>query len=150
MQALGASPQSMPYGETYMGLKMGVVDGQENPPSNIVEMKFYETQKYLSIVNYQIHPDAFFVNLKWYQALPADLKTAFDKAAKEAMEWSDTHWLASESGYLDTLKKNMTVNTITPENRVKFVAKVKPVWDFYVKDGTFTDAEIQAVIKAGR
>jgi len=150
MQALGASPQSMPYGETYMGLKMGVVDGQENPPSNIVEMKFYETQKYLSIVNYQIHPDAFFVNLKWYQALPSDLKAAFDKAAKEAMEWSDTNWLASESGYLDTLKKNMTVNTITPENRAKFVAKVKPVWDFYVKDGTFTDAEIQAVIKAGK
>jgi len=150
MQALGASPQSMPYGETYMGLKMGVVDGQENPPSNIVEMKFYETQKYLSIVNYQIHPDAFFVNLKWYQGLPSDLKAVFDKAAKEAMEWSDTHWLASESGYLDTLKKNMTVNEITPANRAKFVAKVKPVWDFYVKDGTFNDAEIQAVIKAGK
>jgi len=30
------------------------------------------------------------------------------------------------------------------------VAKVKSVWDFYVKDGTFTDAEIQAVIKAGK
>lgn len=133
-----------------MALKTGVVDGQENPPSNIVEMKFYETQKYLSIVNYQIHPDAFFVNLKWYQSLPADLKAVFDKAAKEAMEWSDTNWLASESGYLETLKKNMTVNTITPANRSKFIAKVKPVWDFYVKDGTFTDAEIQALIKAGK
>ncbi len=150
MQVLGASPQSIPYGETYMALKMGVVDGQENPPSNTVEMKFYETQKYLSIVNYQIHPDAFFVNLKWYQSLPSDLKNVFDKAAKEAMVWSDTHWLASESGYLDTLKKNMTVNTISAENRAKFVAKVKPVWDFYVKDGTFTDAEIQSLIKAGK
>ena len=150
MQALGANPQSIPYGETYMALKMGVVDGQENPPSNIAEMKFYEAQKYLSIVDYQIHPDPFMVNLKWYQALPADLKAVFDKAAREAMAWSDTNWLASEASYMETLKKNMSVNTISPENRAKFVAKVKSVWDAYVKDGTFTDAEIQAALKAGK
>jgi tripartite ATP-independent transporter DctP family solute receptor len=150
MQVLGANPTSVPYGETYMALKMGVVDGQENPPSNIVEMKFYETQKYLSLVGYQIHPDPFVVNLQWYRALPADLKVIFNKAAKEAMEWSDTNWLASESRYLETLKKNMTVNAITPENRAKFLAKVKPVWDSYVKDGTFTEAEIQAAIKASK
>jgi len=150
IQALGANPQSIPYGETYMALKMGVVDGQENPPSNIVEMKFFEAQQYLSVVDYQIHPDPFMVNLKWYQSLPADLKTVFDKAAKDAMAWSDTNWLASEASYMDTLKKNMKVNTVSPENRAKFVAKVKPVWDGYVKDGTFTDAEIQAALKAGK
>ena len=150
MQALGANPQSIPYGETYMALKMGVVDGQENPPSNIAEMKFYEAQKFLSVVDYQIHPDPFMVNLKWYQSLPNDLKAVFDKAAKEAMAWSDTQWLASEASYLETLKKNMSVNTISPENRAKFVSKVKPVWEAYVKDGTFTDTEIQAALKAGK
>ncbi len=150
MQALGASPQSIPYGETYMALKMGVVDGQENPPSNIAEMKFYEAQKFLSLVDYQIHPDPFMVNLKWYQSLPTDLKTVFDKVSKESMEWSDTNWLASEATYMDTLKKNMTVNTVSAENRAKFVAKVKPVWEGYTKDGTFTEAEIQSAIKAGQ
>jgi len=150
MQALDANPQSIPYGETYMALKMGVVDGQENPPSNIVEMKFYEAQKFLSIVDYQIHPDPFLVNLKWYQSLPDDLKAIFNKTAKEAMEWSDTNWLASEATYMETLRKNMTVNSVTPENRAKFVAKVKPVWDGYVKDGTFTEAEIQSALKAGK
>jgi tripartite ATP-independent transporter DctP family solute receptor len=150
MQALGANPQSIPYGETYMALKMGVVDGQENPPSNIVEMKFYEAQPYLSLVDYQIHPDPFLVNLKWYQSLPDDLKAVFDTAAKESMAWSDSTWLASEASYMETLKKNMTVNVIKPEERAKFVAKVKPVWDGYVKDGTFAEAEILAAIKAGK
>lgn len=150
MQALGANPQSIPYGETYMALKMGVVDGQENPPSNIVEMKFYEAQKYLSVVDYQIHPDPFMVNLKWYQALPADLKAVFDKSAKAAMAWSDENWLASEASYLDTLKKNMTVNVVSPENRAKFVTAVKPVWDAYVKDGTFTEQEIEKAVLAGK
>ena len=150
MQALGANPQSIPYGETYMGLKMGVVDGQENPPSNIVEMKFYEAQKYLSIVDYQIHPDPLMVNLKWYQSLPDDLKAAFNKVAKESMAWSDTNWLASETNYMETLKKNMTVNAVSAENRAKFVDKVKPVWDAYVKDGTFAESEIQAALNSAK
>ena len=150
MQALGANPQSIPYGETYMALKMGVVDGQENPPSNIAEMKFYEAQKYLSLVDYQIHPDPLMVNLKWYQSLPEDLKAIFNKVAKESMAWSDTNWLASEASYMDTLKKNMTVNSVSPENRARFVEKVKPVWEAYVKDGTFTEAEIQAALASGK
>lgn len=44
-----------------------------------------------------------------------------------------TNWLASEASYMETLKKNMTVNPVSPENRAKFVEKVKPVWDAYVK-----------------
>ena len=150
MQVLGANPQSIPYGETYMALKMGVVDGQENPPSNIAEMKFYEAQKYLSLVDYQIHPDPLMVSMKWYQSLPDDLKAVFNKVAKESMVWSDTNWLASEANYMETLKKNMTVNSVSPENRARFVEKVKPVWDAYVKDGTFSEAEIQAALKSGK
>lgn len=107
-EALGASPTSVPYTETYMALKMGVADGQENPPSNITVMKFYEAQKYLSLLNYQIHPDPFFVNLKWYQSLPDDLKAVFDKAAKDAMIKSDTEWLASEADYLKFLSEKLT------------------------------------------
>lgn len=150
MKALDASPQSVPYKETYMALKTGVVDGQENPCSNIVEMKFYEVQKYMSLVNYQIHPDPFFVNLKWYEALPADLKTAFDGAAKKAMEWSDTNWLASEADYQKTLEGKLKVNTISAANRAKFIAQVKPVWDHYVKEGYFTKAEIDQILAAAK
>ncbi len=150
MQALGANPQSIPYGETYMALKMGVVDGQENPPSNIAEMKFYEAQKYLSLVNYQIHPDPFFVNLAWYKSLPADLQKAFNEAAVDAMEWSDATWLASEDDYLKQLKTTLEVNEVTPENRAKFVSKVRPVWDHYIKNGSFSQADIDSAIKAGK
>ena len=150
VKALDASPQSVPYGETYMALKTGVVDGQENPCSNIVEMKFYEVQKYMSLVNYQIHPDPFFVSLKWYEGLPADLKKAFDASARKAMEWSDTNWLASEADYQKTLEGKLKVIAISDANRAKFIAKVKPVWTHYVQQGTFTDAEIQEVLAAAK
>ncbi len=149
-QTLGANPTSIPYGEVYMALKTGVVDGQENPPSNVVVMKFYEAQKYMSLVNYQIHPDPFVVNLAWYQALPGDLKAVFDKAARDAMAWSDENWLASEADYLAFLKDKIAINEVTPENRAKFIAAVRPVWDAYIESGTFTEDEIQQAIAAGK
>ena len=126
MSALGASPQQVPYGDTYMALKTNVVDGQENPCSNIAEMKFYEVQKYFTEVNYQIHPDPSFVNLAWFESLPGDLKTVFTIAAKAAMLKSDEVWLASEKDYQTLLTQKLAANRITPESHKKFVEKVKP------------------------
>jgi tripartite ATP-independent transporter DctP family solute receptor len=151
MTAMGANPQQVPYGETYMALKTNVVDGQENPCSNIAEMKFYEVQKYFTEVNYQIHPDPFFVSLTWYDALPNDLKAAFTAAAKAAMARSDDVWLASEKDYQSLLTQKLQANRITAENHKAFVAKVKPVWDHYVSAGYFTRGEIdEALAQAAR
>jgi hypothetical protein len=151
MNALGANPQQVPYGETYMALKTNVVDGQENPCSNIAEMKFFEVQKYFTEVNYQIHPDPFFVSLTWYDALPNDLKAVFSSAARAAMARSDDVWLASEKDYQALLTQKLQPNKITAENHKAFVAKVKPVWDHYVSASYFTRAEIdEALAQAGR
>jgi tripartite ATP-independent transporter DctP family solute receptor len=150
MTALGASPQQVPYTETYMALKTKVVDGQENPCSNIAEMKFYEVQKYLTEVNYQIHPDPFYVSLAWYESLPADLKAIFTDTAKVAIIHSDTIWLASEIDYFKLLSQKLQVNPISPKNHSLFVEKVKPVWQHYVKEGYFSQAEIDEALAIAR
>jgi C4-dicarboxylate-binding protein DctP len=150
MSALGASPQQVPYGETYMALKTNVVDGQENPCSNIAEMKFYEVQKYFTEVNYQIHPDPFFVSVAWYDALPGDLKAAFTAAAKAAMARSDEVWLASEKDYQALLEQKLKAGKVSAESHKAFVAKVGPVWDHYVSAGFFSRAEIDEALKAAR
>jgi tripartite ATP-independent transporter DctP family solute receptor len=146
MSALGASPQQVPYTEVYMALKTGVVDGQENPPSNITEMKFYEVQKYFTKVNYQVHPDPFFANLEWYQNLPDDLKAIFIAAAKAAMKYSDAIWLAKEDGYRAFLETQLETNYISEENRPLFVKKIKSVWQHYVDKDYFTQAEIDEAL----
>jgi C4-dicarboxylate-binding protein DctP len=150
MTALGASPQQVPYGETYMALKTKVVDGQENPCSNIAEMKFYEVQKYFTEVNYQIHPDPFYVSLAWYESLPADLKAIFADTAKAAIIHSDTIWLASEIDYFKLLSQKMQGNPISPKNHSLFVERVKPVWQHYVKEGYFSQAEIDEALAIAR
>ncbi len=145
-KALDANPQEVPYTETYMALKTGVVDGQENPFSNIVDMKFYEAQKYLSLVNWQVHPDPFYVNPAWYEALPDDLKKVFDEAAVETMAYSNKIWLESEMGYFDILKDKLEVNELSAKDREGFVAAVAGVWKYYVDEGMCTQADIDAAL----
>jgi tripartite ATP-independent transporter DctP family solute receptor len=52
MQALGANVQTISFSELVMAMRQGVVDGQENPIGVIYSLKLYESQKYISIINY--------------------------------------------------------------------------------------------------
>ena len=52
MRALGANPQVMAFSEVYQAMQTGVVDGSENPPSNILTQKMHEVQKHLTATNH--------------------------------------------------------------------------------------------------
>ncbi|MGD9227182.1 MAG: TRAP transporter substrate-binding protein [Desulfobacterales bacterium] len=145
-KALGANPQQVAYTETYMALKTNVVDGQENPFSNIVDMKFYEAQKFLSLINWQVHPDPFYVNPAWYNNLPDNLKAVFDASAEAALIYSDTIWLNSETGFFNFLSNKLKVNAIKPEDRPGFVEKTKSVWKSYIDQGYFTQKDIDQAL----
>jgi C4-dicarboxylate-binding protein DctP len=149
-KTLGANPQMVAYTETYMALKSNVVDGQENPFSNTVDMKFYEAQKYLSVVNWQIHPDPLYVNPDWYNKLPDDLKNIFNASAKATMIYSDTVWLNSENNYLNLLKTKLKTNALSSQDTAKFAEAAKPVWQLYVDDGIFTWDDIKAAQKIAK
>lgn len=52
MEAIGANVQTISFSELVMAMRQGVVDGQENPIGVIYSLKLYESQKYISIINY--------------------------------------------------------------------------------------------------
>ncbi len=87
--ALGATTTSIPYADLYMGLKTAIADGQENPWVNVEGMKFYEVQKYFTEVNYQFHPDPFYVNAEWWNSLPAEFQTILTECADAMGEYND-------------------------------------------------------------
>ena len=84
MRALGALPQVLAFSETYQALQTGVVDGTENPPSNLYTQKMHEVQKYLSVTNHGYLGYAVVVNKKFWDGLPADIRAALTKAMAEA------------------------------------------------------------------
>ena len=83
-QLLGAVPTPMPFGEVYMALKTGAVDGQENPITLIYGQKFYEVQKYLSLTYHAYSTSHVTMNLKEFESLSPDHQKALLDAMKEA------------------------------------------------------------------
>jgi C4-dicarboxylate-binding protein DctP len=87
MKALGANPQVMAFSEVYTGLQQGVVDGTENPVSNLYTQKMHEVQKHLTISDHGYLGYAVIVNKKFWEGLPKDIRATLEQAMKEATEY---------------------------------------------------------------
>ena len=89
VKALGGIPQVMAFSEVYQALQTGVVDGTENPPSNFYTQKMYEVQKYLALTDHGYLGYAVIANKKFWDGLPADIRTAVDGAMKDATKFAN-------------------------------------------------------------
>ncbi|MDO9079330.1 MAG: TRAP transporter substrate-binding protein [Desulfuromonadales bacterium] len=89
MRALGAIPQVMAFSEVYQALQTGVVDGTENPPSNLYTQKMHEVQKYVTVSDHGYLGYAVIVNKKFWDGLPTDIRTALDSAMVDATKFAN-------------------------------------------------------------
>lgn len=90
MRTLGALPQALAFSEVYQALQTGVVDGQENPYSNIYTQKMHEVQKNITETNHGYLGYAVIVNKKFWDGLPADVRGQLDQAMKEATDYANS------------------------------------------------------------
>ena len=148
--AFGANPQEIPAVEIYQSLQTGVVDGQDNPPSNIWDYKIYEVSKYLTVTNFATGPDPLLVNLAWYEGLPVRLRQIFDEVAQETMALSDRLNREAEADYIERLAKRLEVNYVTGAALEAFRHTVSPVYEYYIERGEITGEEIEAARAAAR
>lgn len=151
-KALGASTVSVPYNDLYMALKTGVADGQENPWVNVTGMKFYEVQKYFTAINYQFHPDPFYVNVQWFNSLPANYQQVLREATDEMFKINNQKIAEMQNGALETIRKNAEVYELTPAEREEFKKAVQVVYDQYLAEGRLTQQELDTMrsIVAGK
>ena len=113
-RALGAIPQVMAFSEVYQALQTGVVDGQENTPSNIYTQKFYEVQKYTTLTNHGYIGYVVVVNKKFWDGLPADVRGQLEKAMNEATAYSNKIAATENTEGLDEIKKSGKTEIIVP------------------------------------
>lgn len=149
-QAFGANPQELPFTEVYQAARTGVIDGQDNAPSNLWDMRIHEVQQYLTISNYSTGPDPFMVNLAWYESLPSDLQRIFDDAAREAIAYSDRMNRKSEQEYIRKLSAHLETNYIEGDDLEPFRAAARPVYDYLIGKGYFTWEEVEEARRAAR
>ncbi len=106
MRALGANPQVLAFSEVYQALGNGLVDGTENPPSNMYTQKMHEVQKHLTVTNHGYLGYAVIVNKKFWDGLPADIRKALEKAMGEATTYERAIAQRDNDMALDAIKKS--------------------------------------------
>ena len=148
MRALGAIPQMMAFSELYQALQSGVVDGTEGVPSNFYTQKIYEVQKHISLSNHGHLAYAVIVNKKFWEALPADIRTILEGAIKDASIYANSVAKSDNVTALEKIKASgkTTIYTPTPAEILEWKKAVMPVHaEMESRVGKDT---IQAVYKA--
>lgn len=129
IRALGGIPQVIAFGETYQALQTGVVDGTENPPSNLFTQKMHEVQKHVTMTNHGYLGYAVIVNKKFWDGLPADVREQLGNAMKQSTFYANQIAQDENDKALEGVKKSgkTTVYTPTKEERLELKKALVPV-----------------------
>ena len=113
MKALNAIPQVMAFSEVYQSLQTGVVDGTENPPSNFYTQKMQEVQKYLALTDHGVIEYAVIVNKKFWEGLPADIRTTLQGAMNDATKFANDIAKKENDDALEAVRKSGKTQILT-------------------------------------
>ena len=130
MKALGALPQVLAFSETYHALQTGVVDGCENPPSNMYTQKMHEVQKYATVTKHAYNGYALITNKKFWDGLPADIRGNLDRAVRETTDYVNAIAQQENDSAMEAMKKAGTTefHIPTPKERQAWINALKPVY----------------------
>jgi len=147
-QAYGANPSPMKFSEVFTALKTGVMDGQENPFTQIYSAKFQEVQKYLSLTGHVYTPAYLTAGAKKWASLPADVRKTLEQAAKETQAFVYETAAKDEEDLLGKLKAaGMQVNT---PNKDAFIGASKPVYEEFGKEVNGAKQLIDRAVALGK
>jgi len=119
MRSVGAMPQVLAFSEVYQALQTGVVDGTENPPSNLYTQKMHEVQKYVTLSDHGYLGYAVIVNKKFWMGLPADIRTILEGCMKDATKYANDVAKKDNDEALAAVKKSgrSQLISLTPQER---------------------------------
>ncbi len=129
MRELKALPQVMAFSEVYQALQTGVVDGTENPHSNLYTQKMHEVQKHMTLTDHGYLGYAVITNKKFWDGLPAEVRTQLDKAIKESTDYANKIAKEENDKALAAVKASGKTEVHTPsaEEKAAFKKALVPV-----------------------
>jgi TRAP-type transport system periplasmic protein len=131
-QEYGANPSPMKFSELFTALQTGVMDGEENPLTQIYSAKLQEVQKFLSMSGHVYTPAYLTVGVRRYNTLPADVRKVLEDTARETQAFVYKTAASADTELLAKLKQSgMQVNDVDKE---AFVAASKPIYDDFGKE----------------
>jgi len=127
VRVLGANPTPMGFGEVYMALKTGVIDGQENPLTTIKSSKFYEVTKYLVLTSHMVDSIIPQINERLWKGLKPEYQKVIIEAFREGGKYNDKLILDGEASLVEELQKGGM--TVIKPNLELFRARARQIPD---------------------
>lgn len=115
VQAFGASPTPISYGELYTALRQGVVDGAENNPASFVTSRHFEIAKHFSLDEHTRIPDILLASDLVWATLSPQQQSWLRQAAEESGRFQRKIWAEEEAKSFDAMKAaGVTIHTVDP------------------------------------
>lgn len=130
-KALRANPRKMAFAEMYQGLQTGVVNGAENPYTNIYSQKIHEVQSHITESNHGALDYMLITNTAFWNGLPENVRNELtDIIAEVTIEVNNQANALNERDKQSILDAGTTeIIYLTPEEREEWRTAVRPVWE---------------------
>ena len=149
-QAIGVNPTPVPWGELYLALRQGVVDGGEGPFTTLLPTKFPEVAKYVLETNHLYSSNTLIMNGAKYDGLSDEDKELFAQAAEAAAQFYVEQIAALEGEHRSEMEGEYGVTFASPsaEQRAAFSAKVSEAVPGFESSGLFSEGTYDKVVAA--
>ena len=128
VEAAGGNAVTIAFSELVMAMKQGVVDGQENPIGTIYSLKLYETQKYMTIVNYTYSSMVHLVNKKSWDKLTPDQQKILTEESVNSAKLARKLLRDSEDTQLKDLQATKGMEVVKPDLK-PWKDAMGPAWE---------------------
>ena len=149
LKALGATPVGMPQSETPEALQKGVVQGAASSLETLMDFKYAEMCKYVTIINGPVYPFAVVMNLDKWNALPQNVKDTMDGLAVEQAFWTgnymDKH--VNESIAWSKKNHNIEITKLSKKTLAQWGKLLKPIAEKWISNAKSKGIKARAVLQ---
>jgi TRAP-type C4-dicarboxylate transport system substrate-binding protein len=138
IEALGANPTPMPYGEVYTALKTGIVDAAENNWPSYESSRHFEAAKFYSTTEHSLAPEVLVFSKKVWDGLAKEDQALIRQAAKDSVPYMRRLWDEREVKSRKAVEGAGSQVVAIP-NRQEFIDAMKPVYARFASQPRLAD-----------
>lgn len=134
IKALGASPVTMGGDEAYLAMSRKTVDGSFTGLAGMSSRRYWDVQKYLTMINTSYTDIPMMINLQFWKGLPIEVQNLLQECARESEEFVFQSSLKEDKESLEMLVQNgMKAYTPTPEEIKEYIKACAPIKEAWVQ-----------------
>jgi len=149
LKVLGAAPVGMPQSETPEALQKGVVQGAVSSLETLMDFKYAEICKYVTMINGPVYPFAVVMNMEKWNSLPKDVQEVMDGLGTEQAWWTGNYMDQHVIKSIEWSKKNHNIEIIklTQKELARWDKLLKPIPDKWSQDAKAKGLPARTILK---